>query len=52
MFFNKLSVLIFAHKNRVRSIYLEFLEIVEGGGTHVKRISDGVLLCFSTKFLF
>ena len=30
-FFDKVSVLIFAHPNRVRSIFLEFLEIVEGG---------------------
>ena len=43
MFFDKLRVLIFAHKHRVRSIYLEFLYIVEGGGTPVKRIPEGVL---------
>ena len=54
MFFDKVRVLIFAHQNRVRSIFLECLYIVEGGnrarylcfcsfigiigGTHDKRI--------------
>ena len=31
MFFKKVRVLIFAHQNRVCSMFLEFLEIVEGG---------------------
>ena len=30
-FFDKVRVLIFAHQNRLRSIFLEFLYIVEGG---------------------
>ena len=30
-FFDKLRVLIFAHQNRVRSMFLKFLWIVEGG---------------------
>ena len=30
MFFDNVRVLIFAHQNRVRSIFLEFLYIVEG----------------------
>ena len=46
-FFEKVRVLIFAHLNksnqiRVRSMFLEFLEIVEGGETPVKRICEGV----------
>ena len=40
--FNKDHVLIFAHQNRVRSMFLEFLEIVKGGGTPLKRISEGL----------
>ena len=58
MFFDKVHVLIFAHQNRVRSIFFEFLQIVEGGtelviyvfgvcigiigGTPVKRIPEGL----------
>ena len=30
-FFDKVRVLIFAHQSRVRSMFLEFLESVEGG---------------------
>ena len=30
MFFDNVRVLIFAHKNRVRSFYFEFLSIVDG----------------------
>ena len=40
--FEKVRVLIFAHLNRVRSMFLEFLYIVEGGGTPVKRIPEGL----------
>ena len=32
--------LISAHKKRVRSMFFEFLYIVEGGGTPVKRIPE------------
>ena len=42
MFFDKLRVLNFAHQNRVRSMFFEFLYIVEGGGTPVKRIPEGL----------
>ena len=42
MFLDKDHVLIFAHQNRVRSMFLELLEIVKGGGTPVKRISEGL----------
>ena len=35
MFFEKLRVLIFAHQNTVRSMFLEFLQIVEGGGPRI-----------------
>ena len=42
MLFNKLRVLNFAHQNRVRSMFFEFLFIVEGGGTPVKRIPEGL----------
>ena len=31
-FFDEVRVLIFAHQNRVRSIFLVFLWIIEGGG--------------------
>ena len=31
-FFEKVRVLIFVHLNRVRSMIVEFLQIVEGGG--------------------
>ena len=31
-----------ALKNRVRSMFLELLKIVEGGGTPVNRISEGL----------
>ena len=41
-FLDRVHVLIFAHQNRVRSMFLEFLEIVEGGGTPVKRIPKGL----------
>ena len=40
--FDKVRVLIFAHQNRVRSMFFEFLYIVEGGGTPVKRIPEGL----------
>ena len=56
--FDKIRVLIFAHQNRVRSIFLKFLYIVEGvtelviyvfgvfiaiiGGTPDKRIPEGL----------
>ena len=42
MFFGKVRVLTFAHQNRVRSMFMEFLEIVEEGGTPVKRIPEGL----------
>ena len=32
MFFDKVRVLIFAHQNRLRSMFVEFLYIVEGEG--------------------
>ena len=35
-------VLIIAHQNRVGSMFLEFLEIVKGGGTPVKRFLEGL----------
>ena len=38
----KLSVLIVAHQNRVRSMFLEFLYIVEEGRTPEKRIPEGL----------
>ena len=41
-FFDKVRVLIFTQQSRVRSMFLEFLEIVEGGGTPVKRIYEGL----------
>ena len=31
-YFDKVRVVIFEHQNRVRSMFLEFLLIVEGGG--------------------
>ena len=37
-FSGKLRVLIFAHKNRVRSMFLEFLYILEGGGNVFLRV--------------
>ena len=40
--FDKVRVLDFAHQNRVRSMFMEFFEIVEGGGTPVKRIHEGL----------
>ena len=40
--FDKVHVLILAHQNRVRSMFMEFFEIVEGGGTPVKRIHEGL----------
>ena len=42
MFFDKLRVLNFAHQNRGRSMFFGFLYIVEGGGTPVKRIPEGL----------
>ena len=44
-FYDKDRVLIFAHQNRVRSMFIECLEIVEGG-TPVKRISEGQIRRF------
>ena len=41
-FFEKVCVLIYAHQNRVCSMFMVFLEIVEGGGTPVKRIPEGL----------
>ena len=35
-FFDKVRVLIFVHQNRVRSMFLEFLLIVEGEGPLIK----------------
>ena len=40
-FFDKVRVLIIAHQIRVRCTFLEFLYIVEGGGTPDKRIPEG-----------
>ena len=40
-YFDKVRVVIFAHENRVRSMFLEFLLIVEGGRTTDKRIFEG-----------
>ena len=37
-YFDKVRVVNFAHENRVRSMFLEFLLIVEGGGNPDKRI--------------
>ena len=37
------------HKNRVRSMFLEFLLIVEGGRTPDKRISEGLILTYFEK---
>ena len=67
-FFVKVRVLIFTHKNRVCSIFLEFLYIVEDGnrarylcfwsflgiigGTPDKRIPEGQFGRFSSKFAF
>ena len=42
-FFDKVCVLIFASKNRVRFMFLEFLLIVEGRETLDKRITEGLL---------
>ena len=41
-YFDKVRVVIRAHQNRVRSMFLEFLLIVEGGGTRDKRIREGL----------
>ena len=38
--FQEKCVLIIAHKKRFRSMFLEFLYIVEGGRTPVKRIPE------------
>ena len=46
-FFDKVCVLTFAPQNRVRSILLEFLEIVEGGP-----LLNVFLRALSTKFAF
>ena len=43
-------VVIFAHRNRVCSLFLEFLLIVEGGGTLDERIPEGLFWRFPTKF--
>ena len=51
-FFDKLRVLSFAIQNRVRSMVFEFLYIVEGGGTPLNRIPEGLFLRFSTNFAF
>ena len=51
-YLEKVCVVICAHQNRVRSIFLEFLLIVEGGGTPDKRISEGLFGRFPTKFTF
>ena len=40
--FDKVRVLDFAHQNRVRSMFMEFLEILEGGGTLYKHIPEGL----------
>ena len=37
-YFDKVRVVICNHKNRARSLFLEFFFIVEGGRTHNKRI--------------
>ena len=42
-YFDKVRVVIRAHQNRVRFMFLEFLLIVEGGGTPDKRIPEGLL---------
>ena len=68
MFFDNVRVLIFAHQNRVCSMLLEFLQIVEGvtelviyvfwvfigiiGGTPVKRISEGLFCTLYFFFVF
>ena len=39
-YFDKVRVVIFAHQNRARSKFLEFLLIVEGRGTPDKRIPE------------
>ena len=39
---DKVCVVICAHQNRVRSMSLEFLLIVEGGRTPDKRIPEGL----------
>ena len=43
MFLDKVRVLIFSHRNRVRSMFFEFLYIVEEGGSPVKLIPEGLL---------
>ena len=48
-YFDKVRVVIFAHQNRARSKFLEFLLIVEGGRTLDKRIPEGLFLTFSDK---
>ena len=40
----EVRVVIFAHQHRVRSMFMEFLLIVEGGETPDKRIPEGVFL--------
>ena len=39
-YFEKVRVVIFTYENRVQSMFLEFLWIVEGGGTPDKRIPE------------
>ena len=41
-YFEKVRVVIFTHENRVQSMFLEFLWIVEGGGTPDKRIPESL----------
>ena len=45
-FSDKVRVVILAQQNRVRSMFLEFLLIVEGGGIPDKRILEGVFDVF------
>ena len=40
--YDKILVLLFPHQNRDRSMFLEFLEIVKGGGIPVKPIFEGL----------
>ena len=49
---DKVCVFIFPHQIRVRSMFLEFLEIVEGGVTPAKRIPGGISCRFPINFAF
>ena len=51
-FLNELRVLILAHQNRLRSMFLEFLERVEEGRSPVKRNPEGLLWRFWKKLCF